>query len=137
MRLEFPRSIIQNLENLKLLENSLNERQIVIHGKTYGQTLRTSKQAPNLQRSCEDSSFLTNTLADITLLFVRSKQLYTWPIGCQEFIDLGKKQTSILILKFSHSNFHSCILWLHLLLRHHYFLSDTSSLLQAKERKVR
>ena len=137
MRLEFPRSIIQNLENLKLLENSSNERQTVNYGKTFEQTVRTSKQASNLQKSCEDSSFLTNTVADITFLSIRSKQLYTRCVGCQEVIDLGKNQTSILILKFSHSNFHSCILWLHLLLRHYYFLSDTSRLLQAKEHKVR
>jgi len=52
-------------------------------------------------------------------------------------IDFGKNQTSILTLNLSHSNFYSCILWLHLLLRHYYFLPDTSSLLQAKERKVR
>jgi len=49
----------------------------------------------------------------------------------------GKNLSSLLKLKISHSELHSGTDWLHLLLRHHYFLHDTSSLLQAKERNVR
>jgi len=41
--LEFPKLILRNLENLKFLENSSNEKQTVNSGTTYRLTVRTSK----------------------------------------------------------------------------------------------
>jgi hypothetical protein len=123
------------LRKFKISKNSSIWRQIVKSGKTYGQTVRTSKYAPNLHKSLEDSDVLADWEADITLLSVRSKQLYTRSIGWRESIVFGKDLSSILTLKFSHSGFHSCIVWLHLSLRHYYFLPNTSSLLQAKNAK--
>jgi len=43
----------------------------------------------------------------------------------------------IFMLNFSHSEFHSAILWYHLSLRHYRFLPDTFNLLQITKHAVR
>jgi hypothetical protein len=56
-------------------------------------------------KSFKDTDFLTEREADIVLLFVKSKQLYTDSIGGQKCLVFGKTLKSNLTLKFSHSEF--------------------------------
>jgi len=53
------------------------------------------------------SAKIQDRIVNITLLSVRAKQLYTRSIGWQNDIVFGKNLSSILTLKFSHSEFHS------------------------------